>query len=39
MPGGATEAKSTGRSAVIVVPMFWLIAIEETRVRVGKSSG
>ena len=32
-------ANSAGSSAVIVVPMFWLIAIEETRVRVGNSSG
>ena len=38
-PGGATAAKSAGSSAVMVVPMFCEIAIAETRVRVGKSSG
>ncbi len=38
-PGGATAAKSAGRSAVSMVPMFCAIAIPETRARVGKSSG
>ena len=38
-PGGATVANSAGSSAVMVVPMFCAIAIAETRVRVGKSSG
>src|SRR3977135_3244555 len=38
-PGGATVANSAGRRAVVVVPTFWEIAIAETRVRVGNSSG
>ena len=38
-PGGATAAKMAGSIAVMVVPMFWLIAMAETRVRVGNSSG
>ena len=38
-PGGATVANSAGSRAVIVVPMFCEIAIDDTRVRVGNSSG
>lgn len=38
-PGGATAANNAGSRAVMVVPTFYEIAIADTRVRVGKSSG
>jgi hypothetical protein len=38
-PGGATAAKTAGKSAVSIVPMFWAVAMPETRARLEKSSG
>src|SRR5215468_8197034 len=38
-PGGATAANRAGSRAVMVVPIFCDIAIADTRVRVGNSSG
>jgi len=38
-PGGATVANRAGSMAVMAVPTFCEIAIAETRVRVGNSSG
>src|SRR5262249_57527307 len=38
-PGGATRANRAGSRAVIVVPRFCEMAMADTRVRVGKSSG
>ena len=37
-PGGATTAKSVGRKATMVRPMFCEMANPVTRVRVGNSS-
>jgi len=38
-PGGASVANKAGKNAVSMVPMFWAIAMPETRARVGNSSG
>ena len=38
-PGGATVANKAGKNAVSIVPIFWAIAMPETRARVGNSSG
>ena len=38
-PGGATAVKRAGSIAVMAVPTFCAIAMAETRVRVGNSSG
>ncbi len=38
-PGGETVVKSTGRSAVMVVPRFCAIATAVTRKRVRNNSG